>query len=55
MFASKLQTQNENKVNFKMKTHAELQELYERQRKILSNGYMIYSRTVGNFKSLLEC
>ncbi|KAL5238494.1 hypothetical protein ACI65C_005904 [Semiaphis heraclei] len=41
MFASKLQTQNENKVNFKTKTHAELQELYERQRKILSNGRFV--------------
>ncbi|KAF0766314.1 Uncharacterized protein FWK35_00007279 [Aphis craccivora] len=37
MFASKIHTQNENKVNFKKKTYAELQELYERQRKILSN------------------
>lgn len=37
MFASKIHIQNENKVNFKKKTYAELQELYERQRKILSN------------------
>ncbi|NP_001155819.1 uncharacterized protein LOC100169253 [Acyrthosiphon pisum] len=41
MFGSKLQTQNENKVNFKKKTYAELQELYERQRKILSNGRFV--------------
>ncbi|XP_025207532.1 uncharacterized protein LOC112603248 [Melanaphis sacchari] len=37
MFASKIHIQNENKVNFKKKTYAELQELHQRQCKILSN------------------
>jgi len=54
MFASKLQTQNENKVNFKTKTHAELQELYERQRKILSNGCVVCTRSV-EFKLPQKC
>ncbi|VVC26934.1 DNA-directed RNA polymerase II subunit GRINL1 [Cinara cedri] len=37
MFATKLKTNNENKVNFKDKTYAELQELLERQNKIINN------------------
>lgn len=32
---------NENKVNLKKKTYPELQELLERQDKILSNRYLI--------------
>lgn len=45
MFAMKSQTQKENRVNIKKKTHAELQELYERQRKILSNKCVFRTTT----------
>lgn len=37
MFMTKTKTNNENKVDFKKKTYGELQELLERQNKILNN------------------
>lgn len=40
MFATKLKTDNENKVSFKDKTYAELQELLERQKKIINNKFV---------------